>query len=189
MHPEVKVAVEAGIGGHAPYLSEGDRRAIVVLPRALVIETGGTPAKVEVIEKSWSEWVRFKFKLSMLQSITGIARFYVRQVEPHVEFYVSAVNFDPAAPMFPISSPPAYAKDLAGEIGLFSTLGMAEDHNGLNNGRLDEVAYLRYASIHKRFENADEFSDAINKLGHSVKPNALQRELFPAQEPANHGRV
>jgi predicted AlkP superfamily phosphohydrolase/phosphomutase len=115
--------------------------------RALLIETGGTPAKLEVKEKSWSEWVRFKFKLSMLQSVTGIARFYVRQVEPHVEFYVSAVNFDPAAPVFPISYPPAYAKDLAAAIGLFSTLGMAEDHNGLNNGRLDEAAYLAQCEL------------------------------------------
>jgi len=115
--------------------------------RALLIETGGTPVKIEVKEKSWSEWVRFKFKFSMLQSVTGIARFYVRQIEPHVEFYVSAVNFDPAAPMFPVSSPPAYAKDLAAEIGLFSTLGMAEDHNGLNNGRLDEAAYLAQCEL------------------------------------------
>ena len=115
--------------------------------RALRIETGGIPAKIEVKEKSWSEWVRFKFKLSILQSVTGIARFYVRQVEPHVEFYVSAVNFDPAAPLFPISSPPAYARDLAGEIGLFSTLGMAEDHNGLNNGRLDEAAYVAQCEL------------------------------------------
>jgi predicted AlkP superfamily phosphohydrolase/phosphomutase len=114
---------------------------------ALRIETGGTPAKIEVKEKSWSEWVRFKFKFSMLQSVTGIARFYVRQIEPHVEFYVSAVNFDPAAPMFPISSPATYANELAGEIGLFSTLGMAEDHNGLNNGRLDEAAYLAQCEL------------------------------------------
>ena len=49
--------------------------------------------------------------------------------------------------MFPISSPPAYAKDLAAEIGLFSTLGMAEDHNGLNNGRLDEAAYLAQCEL------------------------------------------
>jgi len=110
--------------------------------RALMIETGGGPARIEVAEKSWSEWVRFKFKFSMLQSVSGIARFYVKQIEPQIEFYVSAVNFDPAAPMFPVSAPANYAKDLASEIGLFSTLGMAEDHNGLNNGRLDEVAYL-----------------------------------------------
>jgi len=54
---------------------------------------------------------------------------------------------------------------------------------------LDEVAYLRYASVHQRFENADEFSDAIHKLGRHVKVDSTQRELFPPSEPAGHGRV
>jgi predicted AlkP superfamily phosphohydrolase/phosphomutase len=115
--------------------------------RKLLIQTGGTPAGIEVAEKSWSEWVRFRFKFSMLQSVTGIARFYVRQLEPHLEFYVSAINFDPAAPMFPVSSPNEYAKELSEKVGLFSTLGMAEDHNGLNNGRLDEAAYLAQCEL------------------------------------------
>ena len=113
----------------------------------LAIETGGHPARIEVPERCWSEWVRFKFKFSMLQSVSGIARFYVKQIEPLVEFYVSAIHFDPAAPMFPVSAPAGYAKDLAAEIGLFSTLGMAEDHNGLNNGRLDEAAYLAQCEL------------------------------------------
>ena len=112
-----------------------------------MIQTGGSPARIEVPEKSWSEWVRFKFKFSMLQSVTGIARFYVRQLEPHLEFYLSAVNFDPATPMFPVSAPADYARELADNIGLFSTLGMAEDHNGLNNGRLDEAAYLQQCEL------------------------------------------
>jgi len=64
-----------------------------------------------------------------------------------VEFYVSAVNFDPAAPLFPISFPHDYAKELSENIGLFSTLGMAEDHNGLNNGRLDEAAYMQHCEL------------------------------------------
>jgi predicted AlkP superfamily phosphohydrolase/phosphomutase len=115
--------------------------------RKLLVQTGGTPAKIEVAEKGWSEWVRFKFKFSMLQSVTGIARLYVRQLEPQLEFYVSAVNFDPAAPLFPVSAPSDYAKHLSENIGLFSTLGMAEDHNGLNNGRLDESAYLAQCEL------------------------------------------
>jgi predicted AlkP superfamily phosphohydrolase/phosphomutase len=114
---------------------------------ALCIETGGSPARVDICVGDWSEWVRFKFKLSMLQSVSGIARIYVRQIEPHIEFYVSAVNFDPAAPLFPVSSPPAYAKDVADQIGLFSTLGMAEDHNGLSNDRFDEKAYLAQCEL------------------------------------------
>ncbi len=115
--------------------------------RRLLIRTGGTPSKIEVAEKSWSEWVRFKFKFSMLQSVTGIARFYVCRLEPHLEFYVSAVNFDPAAPLFPVSSPGEYAKNLSENLGLFSTLGMAEEHNGLNNGRIDEAAYLQHCEL------------------------------------------
>jgi len=53
---------------------------------------------------------------------------------------------------------------------------------------VDEVAYLRYASVHQRFQNLDQFADAIQSLGRSVKPNSLQRELFPPEQ-ANHGRV
>src|SRR6266542_2723774 len=61
---------------------------------------------------------------------------------------------------------------------------------------IDEVAYLRYASVYQ------QFVDAIHTLGRRVKPNALQRELFPPEtgpNPApgshkipiskNHGRV
>jgi transcriptional repressor NrdR len=44
---------------------------------------------------------------------------------------------------------------------------------------IDEVAYLRYASVYQRFQDVDQFVDAIHTLGRHVKPNALQRELFP----------
>ncbi len=48
---------------------------------------------------------------------------------------------------------------------------------------IDEVAYLRYASVYQRFQDVDEFVDAIHTLGRRVRPNALQRELFPAETP------
>jgi predicted AlkP superfamily phosphohydrolase/phosphomutase len=115
--------------------------------RKLSIQVSGTSEKISVPVRSWSDWIRFKFKFSLLQSATGTARIYVRQIEPHVEFYVSAVNFDPAAPMFPVSFPADYAKELSENIGLFSTLGMAEDHTGLNNGRLDESAYMQHCEL------------------------------------------
>jgi transcriptional repressor NrdR len=67
---------------------------------------------------------------------------------------------------------------------------------------IDEVAYLRYASVYQRFQDVDEFVDAVRNLGRRVKPNAAQRELFPSETapsstPAarnmpmkkNHGRV
>ena len=49
---------------------------------------------------------------------------------------------------------------------------------------VDEVAYLRYASVYQRFQDPDEFVDAVQALGRRIKPNALQRELFPAEGSA-----
>jgi predicted AlkP superfamily phosphohydrolase/phosphomutase len=117
----------------------------------LTMYTGGSPDKIEIHAGQWSPWVRLKFKFSMLQSVNGMVRFFVRQLTPHVEFYCSPVNFDPTAPlpMYPLASPGEYAKQLAEQIGLFSTLGMAEDHTGLNNGRFDESAYLAQCALVK----------------------------------------
>ena len=53
---------------------------------------------------------------------------------------------------------------------------------------VDEVAYLRYASVHRHFADVDEFVDAIQALGRRVKTNDAQRELFPPDQ-VNHGRV
>ncbi|MGI8437519.1 MAG: transcriptional regulator NrdR [Chthoniobacterales bacterium] len=53
---------------------------------------------------------------------------------------------------------------------------------------IDEVAYLRYESVHHRFDQVDQFVDAIQALGRRIKPNPSQRELFPP-EPVSHGRV
>ena len=53
---------------------------------------------------------------------------------------------------------------------------------------IDEVAYLRYASVHRRFQDVDQFVDEIQALGRRVRPNAAQRELFPP-EAIDHGGV
>src|SRR5205809_6232688 len=156
--------------------------------RKLVIRTGGAPTLLDIPARGWSEWVRLKFKVSMLQSVSGIVRFYVRQLEPHLEFYASAVNFDPAAPLFPLSSPANYAKELSEQIGLFSTLGMAEDHNGLNNGRLDEAAYLAQCELvleererMMRFE-LNRFKEGFFFLLYDT-PDRVQHMLWRFRDP------
>ncbi len=130
------------VDSHAEIRLEVDRAAGRVR-----IHTGGTPAAVELARGEWSPWVRVKFRISALQSVHGQVRFYLCALAPHLEFYVSPANFDPAAPLFPVSAPAGYAKELAGEIGTFATLGMAEDHTALNNGRIDEAGYLAQCAL------------------------------------------
>jgi transcriptional repressor NrdR len=50
---------------------------------------------------------------------------------------------------------------------------------------IDEVAYLRYASVHRRFEGVDQFVEAVQALGKRVKTNPSQRELFPPETVGN----
>ena len=54
---------------------------------------------------------------------------------------------------------------------------------------IDEVAYLRYASVYQRFQDVDQFVDAIHTLGRRIKPNALQRELFPPETTQKSSKV
>ncbi len=110
--------------------------------RTATIRSPGEPASLVVAEQGWSDWLSVSFKSGVFQSIRGIVRFYLAKIGPDFELYASPINFDPLAPPFPISHPAEFSADLANELGLFHTTGMVEDHAGLNNGRLDEFAYL-----------------------------------------------
>lgn len=105
------------------------------------LHSEGQPNELEIEQGRWSDWLKVKFKVGLLQSVKGVVRFYLRQIQPAFEFYASPINFDPEAPLFPISSPAEYAGEIQARLGTFYTSGMAEDHDGLIYGRFDEAAY------------------------------------------------
>jgi len=110
--------------------------------RMVAVRSNGQPRILEVHEGKWSDWLKIKFKTGMLQSVSGMVRFILVRTSPVLELYASPVNFDPATPMFPVSTPWEYGAELQRETGTFYTTGMVEDHTGLSNGRIDESAYL-----------------------------------------------
>jgi predicted AlkP superfamily phosphohydrolase/phosphomutase/uncharacterized membrane protein YfcA len=102
-------------------------------------------------EHEWSPWIRIQFTfIPGLESITGICRFYLKQVRPQFELYVSPINIDPSNPALPISTPQNYARELAHDVGVFYTQGIAEDTKALTSGVLDDDEYLEQA--HSVFE-------------------------------------
>jgi predicted AlkP superfamily phosphohydrolase/phosphomutase len=115
--------------------------------RRITLQSSGQPGNLELREGRWSDWLRVKFRMGLLQSVSGLVRFYLVRLEPMLELYASPVNFDPETPLFPISSPAGYAGDLAARIGAFYTTGMAEDHEGLNHQRFGEDAYLQQCDL------------------------------------------
>jgi predicted AlkP superfamily phosphohydrolase/phosphomutase len=99
-------------------------------------------------EHEWSPWIRITFKfIPGLQSISGICRFYLKQVRPQFELYVTPVNIDPLDPALPISTPENYSLELAREVGSFYTQGIAEDTKALTSGLLNDDEYLEQAHM------------------------------------------
>lgn len=111
--------------------------------RRVLLAIEGTEGEVVADVGRWTDWVKVRFKVGLLQAVSGMVRFLLVGLDPYVELYASPLNFDPAATLvYPISSPPEYAGDLAHAVGTYYTTGMVEDHGGLNNGRFGEAVYL-----------------------------------------------
>jgi predicted AlkP superfamily phosphohydrolase/phosphomutase len=202
----VRVRVEDGaasthlIGPRRPGTREDARLeiALAVDPggRGLTVRSGGSPPALEVPLGGWSDWLRVRFSLGLLRSVHGVVRFYLARLEPELELYASPVNFDPAAPLFPISEPTGYSRELAESLGTFYTAGMVEDHTGLNNDRFGEDAFLEQCEIAWREREAM----MLHELGRFDGglffclfdgPDRVQHMLWRSLEPdhpANQGR-
>lgn len=96
-----------------------------------------------VKEGQWSDWIHMRVHVSFLKKIHAIGRFYLKSISPELELYLSPLQVDPADPTFFISYPEDYSKRLSEEIGCFHTIGMPEDTNAMNDGFLDEEAFLQ----------------------------------------------
>lgn len=93
----------------------------------------------------YSEWIPVKFSAGLGMGAHGICRFFLKEVSPEVEVYVTPVNIDPAQPDLPISHPVTYSIYLAKLFGPYATLGLAEDTWALNEHVLDDDAFLAQA--------------------------------------------
>lgn len=107
----------------------------------------------------WSEWIQVKFKMvPLLQTTTGIVRFYLQQVKPHFRLYVSPINIDPSNAALPISTPKSYSVELFHRFGFFTSLGMPEDTKALEHGFLSDAEFLAQSKLYlDEMENIFDF--------------------------------
>jgi predicted AlkP superfamily phosphohydrolase/phosphomutase len=95
----------------------------------------------------YTPWIRLKFHAHGGTSVAGIVRFLPLQKETNFTLYATPVQIDPESPALPISQPPYYSAYLAKLLGTFATLGLAEDTWALNDGVIDEEAFLKQAKF------------------------------------------
>jgi len=128
----------------------------------------------------YSQWIPLKFKAGMGFTARGICRFYLKEISPEVEVYVTPVNIDPGRPDLPISHPVTYSIYLAKLFGPYATLGLAEDTWALNEEVLDDQAFL--AQCYSNHEDRERmFFDALEKT-----PQGLCACVFDTTDRVQH---
>jgi len=108
----------------------------------------GDQSQVFLKKGEWSDWVHLEFELIPYYPFEGgtlsfICKFFLKDVHPDFEMYVTPLNIDPAKPFMPITTPASYSQELAEKFGPFYTQGMPEDTWALNEERLDDKQFLQ----------------------------------------------
>lgn len=155
---------------------------------AALLRAAGHDVPLALRRGTWSEWLHVRFRAGPLSTVHGMVRFLLLRVDGPVELYASPVNFDPGAPLFPISHPADWADDLARAQGDFCTAGIVEDHTGLLNGRLQEDAFLALCDDAMR-ERERMLLGAIERVREGLvfclfdTPDRLQHMFWRFREP------
>ncbi len=123
--------------------------------------------RIVLRQGEYSEWVEIEFRAGLGVRVNGICRFYLKSLEPELELYATPVNISPMHPALPISHPLTYSIYLAKLNGLYATLGLAEDTWALNDGFLDDGAFLEQCYLNHG-ERERMFLDALEKTSRGV---------------------
>jgi predicted AlkP superfamily phosphohydrolase/phosphomutase len=152
---ENRYALKPSDGAWEGALRGPEDRVAVFRVRSGVLEIQGQ--KHVLLERDYTPWIRIEF-----DGVPGIVRFLMTKPEPDLTLYATPVQIDPENPALPISQPGYYAIYLAKLLGTFSTLGMAEDTWALNDGAIDEEAFLKQAALIQAEREAMYFSALKN---------------------------
>ena len=148
-------------------LEELGKRADVRVPFTVEWSRGSQSANIEIQgqrftlkEREWSKWVDLSFRVNVFITLKGMAQFFLVKAGDDLQLYVSPVNWLPEAPPLPMSSPDTFSQTLAKAMGRYRTLGWAEATWPLEEGRIDEQAFME--DTYRAFD--DRANVILNRL-------------------------
>jgi predicted AlkP superfamily phosphohydrolase/phosphomutase len=193
--------IEAAIEGPPNAFIDGDPPMTLPFDATLngggVVELRIAGQSVRLATGRLSDWITLPFRAAPGVRVSGICRLLVTETDPEFSLYISPINIDPDKPAMPISHPSYYASYLSARIGPYATLGLAEDTWALNEGVIDDEAFLQQAYDIDRERQAMFFAaldrlrqgalvtvfDATDRIQHM-----FWRDTEPGH-PAAHGRM
>lgn len=117
--------------------------------KAATVEVEGQSIPLEPGKAS--RWIALEFRVNFLVRVHGMAQMLLMNADDELQLYVSPVNWKPENPPLPISYPASFSADLFERLGNYRTLGWAEATWPLNEGRMDEQAFMD--DLYKAFDD------------------------------------
>jgi predicted AlkP superfamily phosphohydrolase/phosphomutase len=160
----------------------------IVLPLVIALDAAkggawlaiGKEKRFFLKEKTFSPWVPIVFKAGLGMKVRAIARFRIASLGPKFEMYMTPLNIDPEKPALPIAHPFIYSVYLSKLLGRFITLGEANDTWALNEGALDEAAFLELT-----YSNHAEW-EAMLRNALAKTPRGLVAIVFETTDSIQH---
>jgi predicted AlkP superfamily phosphohydrolase/phosphomutase len=90
----------------------------------------------------WSDWITTEFAVNFFTKKSGNWKVYLESIKP-LKLFMTTMQINPLKPITPISFPTKYSEDLAGRIGRYYTLGIAEETDGLLDGALSDDGFIQ----------------------------------------------
>ncbi|MEM7409526.1 MAG: alkaline phosphatase family protein [Myxococcota bacterium] len=146
--PPDQFRLEPGaIPGDDDYLTKGVTVHLGAERGSAVIEVDGQRALLR--EGEWSPWLELNYEALPfgLVTVSGTVRFYAKQLLGGFQLYASPVNFSPANPATPLTSPDDFANELYESLGFYYTQGMPEETDALKDGVFDDDDYIRQVAL------------------------------------------
>jgi len=117
-------------------------------PNADVVRIDIQGHRIVLNKGEYSDWVKLRFDMiPMLSGVSGIARFYIKNVHPHLQIYVTPINIDPEDQAMPVTHPAGIGGEIASEIGPFWTKGLPSDTKAFDYRVIDDEAYVKQAEL------------------------------------------
>ena len=116
---------------------------IALSGNSATINVDGKTYSVE--QGQWTDWINVNFKTGIFSKVSGIFRATLISTDPF-ELYITTIQIDPKNPIFQISYPKSYSKELADKIGEYYTLGIPEETDGYVDGKIDAQTFLSHVS-------------------------------------------
>ncbi len=156
--------------------------------RSATIDVGDN--SIHLQEGEWSQWINLDFPVNLFLRLHGMAQLYLISADKELQLYVSPINWKPDKPPSPMSYPPSLSADLYERLGPFRTLGWAEATWPLNEGRIDEKAFMEdlYRAFDDRAQVILERLDAHRwdlLVGVIESPDRVQHMMWRLIDPTH----